>query len=102
MPTEAATDRIGVGHFFVTPGVATAHVLSGVAIFAGADRNDATLSSPLDCPESHHRCHYPDRNGRSRSCSLPDAGTSSHMVPRAIARDISEPQAPCLGRWIAK
>jgi hypothetical protein len=37
MPTEAATDRIEVRHFFVMPGVAAAHALSGVAIFAGAD-----------------------------------------------------------------
>jgi hypothetical protein len=36
MPTEAATDRIELRHFFVTPGVAAAHALSGMAIFAGA------------------------------------------------------------------
>jgi len=36
MPREAATDRIALRHFFVTPGVAAAHALSGLAIFAGA------------------------------------------------------------------
>ena len=36
MPREAATDRIALRHFFVTPGVAVAHALSGLAIFAGA------------------------------------------------------------------
>jgi hypothetical protein len=37
IPTEAATDRIALRHFFVTPGVAAAHALSGMAIFAGAE-----------------------------------------------------------------
>ena len=36
MPREAATARIALRHFFVTPGVAAAHALSGLAIFAGA------------------------------------------------------------------
>jgi len=36
MPREAATNRIALRHFFVTPGVAAAHALSGLAIFAGA------------------------------------------------------------------
>jgi hypothetical protein len=37
MPTEAATNIVELRHFFVTPGVAAAHTLSGLAIFAGAD-----------------------------------------------------------------
>jgi hypothetical protein len=36
MPTGAATKVVELRHFFVTPGVAAAHALSGVAIFAGA------------------------------------------------------------------
>jgi hypothetical protein len=36
MPTGAATKLIELRHFFVTSGVAAAHALSGVAIFAGA------------------------------------------------------------------
>ena len=36
MPTQGATS-IELRHFFVTPGVAAAHALSGAAIFAGAD-----------------------------------------------------------------
>jgi hypothetical protein len=37
MPTRAVTGTVELRHFFVTPGVAAAHALSGVAIFAGAD-----------------------------------------------------------------
>ena len=37
VPTQAATNTVGLRHFFVTPGVAAAHALSGLAIFAGAD-----------------------------------------------------------------
>jgi hypothetical protein len=37
MPTQPANNTIELRHFFVTPGVAAAHALSGVAIFAGAD-----------------------------------------------------------------
>jgi hypothetical protein len=36
MPTQETTNMIELRHFFVTPGVAAAHALSGVAIFAGA------------------------------------------------------------------
>ena len=34
---KAATNMVELRHFFVTPGVAAAHALSGVAIFAGAE-----------------------------------------------------------------
>jgi protein-S-isoprenylcysteine O-methyltransferase Ste14 len=37
MPTQPANNTIELRHFFVTPGVAAAHALSGVAIFAGAE-----------------------------------------------------------------
>ena len=37
MPIQVAPKTIELRHFFVTPGVATAHALSGLAIFAGAD-----------------------------------------------------------------
>ena len=37
MPTGTATKVVESRHFFVTPEVAAAHALSGVAIFAGAD-----------------------------------------------------------------
>ena len=37
MPTQAVTGTVELRHFFVTPGVAAAHALSGVAIFAGAE-----------------------------------------------------------------
>jgi hypothetical protein len=37
MPTQAVTGTVELRHFFITPGVAAAHALSGVAIFAGAD-----------------------------------------------------------------
>jgi hypothetical protein len=37
MQNQAATNTIELRHFFVTPGVAAAHALSGVAIFAGAE-----------------------------------------------------------------
>jgi hypothetical protein len=36
MPIQAATKTIELRHFFVTPGVAAAHALSGFAILAGA------------------------------------------------------------------
>jgi hypothetical protein len=37
MPTQPVNNAIELRHFFVTPGVAAAHALSGVAIFAGAE-----------------------------------------------------------------
>jgi hypothetical protein len=37
MPIQAATNTVELRHFFVTPGVAAAHTLSGLAIFAGAE-----------------------------------------------------------------
>jgi hypothetical protein len=37
MPTKIATNTVELRHFFVTPGVAAAHALSGVAILAGAE-----------------------------------------------------------------
>jgi hypothetical protein len=37
MPTQGANNIVELRHFFVTPGVAAAHTLSGVAIFAGAE-----------------------------------------------------------------
>jgi hypothetical protein len=37
MPTQETTNMTELRHFFVTPGVAAAHALSGLAIFAGAE-----------------------------------------------------------------
>ena len=37
MPTQSAANTVELRHFFVTPGVAAAHALSGVAILAGAE-----------------------------------------------------------------
>src|SRR3974390_3460355 len=37
MPLQSATNIVELRHFFVTPGVAAAHALSGLAIFAGAE-----------------------------------------------------------------
>ena len=37
MPTQAVTGTVELRDFFITPGVAAAHALSGVAIFAGAE-----------------------------------------------------------------
>lgn len=37
MPTQGANNIVELRHFFVTPGVAAAHTLSGLAIFAGAE-----------------------------------------------------------------
>ena len=37
MPAQPANNTVELRHFFVTPGVAAAHALSGLAIFAGAE-----------------------------------------------------------------
>jgi ABC-type polysaccharide/polyol phosphate export permease len=37
MPAQPANNTIELRHFFVTRGVAAAHALSGMAIFAGAE-----------------------------------------------------------------
>jgi hypothetical protein len=37
MSSRGRNSIVELRHFFVTPGVAAAHALSGVAIFAGAD-----------------------------------------------------------------
>ena len=37
MPSRETNNVVELRHFFVTPGVAAAHALSGLAIFAGAE-----------------------------------------------------------------
>ena len=82
MPTKIATNTVELRHFFVTPGVAAAHALSGVAILAGAE--SVLKTTPLyilvDSPESHRRCFYPNHNRRPCYNSLSYAGAASKLV----------------------
>ena len=76
MPTQETTNMIELRHFFVTPGVAAAHALSGLAIFAGAESVLKTTPLLQDFTSA----------GTSWGIATDAAGTSATRTP-IIDRD---------------
>ena len=82
MAIQAAT-TIELRHFFVTPGVAAAHALSGAAICCRSrerSKDNATLYSRFDSPQSYQRRLYLGHYRHSCCHSLFYVGTASKLV----------------------
>jgi hypothetical protein len=83
MPPQEAPNRVELRHFFVTPGVAAAHALSGLAIFAGAEsvlKTTPLYLLGLIVHKPIQRCYYPDRDRRSCNNTLFYARAASKMI----------------------